>query len=132
DLPLQALFRAYVEARLLEQWMGTKVLRLDDRPLGAYRFETTDPKGTIHLFQGCIHELEIDRKISRTFEMVGTPYPVQFEIMEFEPLGPSRSRLVMQVLYRSVEDRDNILKLPFAQGINWAHDRLQQIMEHFK
>ena len=28
DLPLELLFKAYIEPELLEQWMGTKVLKL--------------------------------------------------------------------------------------------------------
>ena len=29
DLPLELLFKAYVEPEIVEQWMGTKVLKLD-------------------------------------------------------------------------------------------------------
>ncbi len=33
----------------------------------------------------------------------------------------------MHVIYESVAQRDQVLKLPFAQGINMAHDRMQEI-----
>jgi len=31
DLPLELLFKAYAEAELVEQWMGTKVLKLESK-----------------------------------------------------------------------------------------------------
>ena len=56
DLPLELLFKAYVEADIVEQWMGTKVLKLESKKHGSYQFETTDPKGNKHGFNGVIHE----------------------------------------------------------------------------
>jgi hypothetical protein len=34
----------------------------------------------------------------------------------------------MHIVYKSVADRDNMMKLPFAQGINMAHNRLQDVV----
>lgn len=34
----------------------------------------------------------------------------------------------MHVVYKSVAIRDQLLKLPFAQGINMAHNRLQEVV----
>ena len=31
DLPLELLFKAYVEPEIVEQWMGTKVLKLENK-----------------------------------------------------------------------------------------------------
>lgn len=132
DLPPGLLFRAYVEPNLVEQWMGTKVLQLESRKHGSYQFETTDPKGNKHGFHGVIHEFVPDRKIARTFEMEGTPYGVQLEIYEFEQLGEDRSKLRMHVIYESVEKRDEVLKLPFAYGINMAHNQLEDIVGKLK
>src|SRR5688572_12997321 len=79
DLPLELLFKAYEEAEIIEQWMGTKVLKLENKDHGSYRFETTDPVGNKHLFHGVIHEFAPDQRIIRTFEMENTPFPVQLE-----------------------------------------------------
>ncbi|PQJ08789.1 ATPase [Flavipsychrobacter stenotrophus] len=128
DLPLNLLFKAYVEPALVEQWMGTKVLKLDSRKHGSYQFETTDPKGIKHGFSGVIHELIRDKKIVRTFEMDGTPFGVQLESYKFEQLTSDTSKLTMHVIYESVTIRDQILQLPFAQGINMAHNRIQDIV----
>lgn len=125
ELPLELLFKAYMEPEIVEHWMGTKVLKLENRRHGSYQFETTDPKGNKHRFNGTIHEFIPDQKITRTFEMESAPFPVQLEYLEFEPLENNRSKLSMHVVYRSVAVRDQILQLPFVQGINMAHQRIE-------
>jgi len=128
DLPLELLFKAYEEAEIVEQWMGTKVLKLDNKKQGGFQFETTDPKGNRHRFGGAIHEFIPNKKITRTFEMENTPFGVQLEFLEFEKLTDDTSKLTMHVIYRSVAVRDQILQLPFAQGINMAHNRIEEIL----
>ena len=132
DLPLELLFKAYVEPDIVEQWMGTKVLKLESKTHGSYQFETTDPRGNKHRFNGVIHEFALDRKITRTFEMEQTPFGVQLEFLEFKKLTGDTSRLTMQVVYRSVALRDQMLRLPFAQGLNMAHDRIQDVVSKLK
>jgi uncharacterized protein YndB with AHSA1/START domain len=132
DLPLELLFRAYAEPEIVEQWMGTKVLKLENRQHGSYQFETTDPKGNKYGFNGTIHEFSPDRRITRTFEMENTPFGVQLEFLEFERLTDDTSKLNMHVVYRSVAIRDQVLQLPFAQGINMAHNRIQDIVNKLK
>jgi uncharacterized protein YndB with AHSA1/START domain len=133
DLPLELLFKAYIEPDIVEQVMGTKVLKLENKKHGSYQFETSDAKGNV-LFQanGVIHEFSPNRKITRTFEMQNTPFGVQLEIYEFEKLTDDRSRLNMHVIYESVAQRDQVLKLPFAQGLNMAHNRIQEIVGKLK
>ena len=129
DLPLELLFKAYTEAELVEQWMGTKVLHLENKQHGRYQFETTDAKGNV-VFRanGAIHGFIPNRQITRTFEMENAPFGVQLEFLEFESLSEDTSQLNMQIVYRSVEHRDKMLQLPFAQGINMAHNRLQEVL----
>jgi uncharacterized protein YndB with AHSA1/START domain len=132
ELPLELLFKAYEEADIVEQWMGTKVLKLENKKHGGYQFETTDPRGNKHGFNGTIHEFVPNRKITRTFEMENTPFPVQLEFLEFEQITNDSSKLTMQIVYKSVADRDQMLQLPFSQGINMAHNRIQEIVSKLK
>jgi uncharacterized protein YndB with AHSA1/START domain len=133
DLPLELLFKAYEEPEIVEQWMGTKVLKLENKRHGSWQFETADPQGNV-VFRanGVIHEFSPNRKITRTFEMENTPFGVQLEFYEFEKLTDDTSKLNMHVIYESVAQRDQVLKLPFAQGINFAHNRLQDIVSKTK
>jgi len=132
DIPLELLFKAYSEPHLIEQWMGTKVLKLENKRHGSWQFETTDPKGNKHGFNGTIHEFIQNEKITRTFEMDNAGFGVQLEFLEFETLTDKTSQLTMHVVYRSVAIRDQILQLPFAQGINMAHNRLEKILTQLK
>ncbi len=133
DLPLELLFKAYADPAIVEQWMGTKVLKLESKKHGSYQLETTDAQGkAVFQANGVIHEFNLNRKITRTFEMENTPFGVQLEIYEFERLTDATSRLNMHVIYESAAQRDQVLKMPFAQGINMAHNRLQDIMSNLK
>ena len=131
DLPVELLFKAYVEPEIVEQWMGTKVLKLETKKHGSYRIETSDPKGNFAFrASGVIHEFIPERKITGTFEMEDTPFGVQLEVYEFEKLTDKTSKLTMHVIYESVAQRDQVLQLPFAQGINWAHNRLEDVLKN--
>ena len=133
DLPLELLFKAYVEAEFIEQWMGTKVVKLESKKQGSYTLEKKDDQGNV-VFKadGVIHELIPNKKIIRTFEMANTPFGVQLEVYEFEKLTNDTSRLNMHVIYESVAQRDQVLQMPFEQGLNWAHNRIEEVMSVLK
>jgi len=132
ELPVALLFKAYTESEILEQWMGTKVLKLENKTHGGFQFETTDPRGNKYRFNGAIHEFIADKKITRTFEFENMPFDVQLEFLEFEKLTDDTSKLTIHTIYRSVEHRDQVLQMPFKQGINMAHNRLQEIAAQLK
>ncbi len=133
DLPVNLLFKAYTEPGLVQQWMGNKVLKMENKAHGSYQFETTDDQGNV-LFRanGSIHKITENQNITRTFEMENMPFPVQLEFLDFEPINDETSKLSIKIVFRSVADRDNLLKLPFAKGINMAHNQLQKIFNGSK
>jgi len=133
DLPLELLFKAYEEPEIIEQWMGTKVLKLENKKHGGWQFETRDAQGNVVLrTNGAIHEFSPNRRIIRTFEMENTPFEAQLEFLEFEKLTDDTSKLTMQIVYRSLALRDQMLQLPFAKGINMAHNQLQRVVSKLK
>lgn len=129
DLPLELLFKAYAEPDLIAQWMGTTVLKLENRQHGGYQFETSDEQGQV-MFRahGAIHEFTTNRRIVRTFEMENAASGVQLEFLEFAALSPNTSKLSMHIVFRSAEHRAQLLQLPFAYGLSMAHNRLEDIM----
>ncbi len=132
DLPLELLFKAYEDPKLFEQWMGTKVLKMENKKHGSYAFETTHNGSVVFRANGTIHEFIPNQKITRTFEMENTPFPVQLEYLEFEKLTEETSKLTMQLIFKSVQFRNQLLQMPFAQGLSMAHDRLQEIVNASK
>jgi uncharacterized protein YndB with AHSA1/START domain len=128
NLPLELLFKAYEDPEIVAQWMGTKVVKLENKNHGSYRFQTSDQQGNIVFSaNGTIHEFVPNQRIVRTFEMENTPFPVQLEFLVFEKLTDHTSKLTMQIIYKSIADRQQMLALPFAQGLNMAHNRLEGI-----
>ena len=132
DLPLDLLFKAYEDPELFERWMETKVLKMENRKHGSYAFETSYDGNVVFRANGTIHEFVPNQKITRTFEMENTPFPVQLEYLEFEELTDETSRLTMHIVFKSIAFRNQLLRMPFAQGINMAHNRLQEIISKLK
>lgn len=135
DLPVELLFLAHTDPELFGQWMSheygtTRMVKLECRNHGGWRFETTDGEGKL-LFaaNGVIHELVPDQRIVRTFEMENSGFPAQLEFLEFESIGKDQSRLSMQQVFKTIELRDQLLKMPFAHGLSMAHDRLEFVIQ---
>ncbi len=132
NLPVELLFKAFEEPELFEQWMGTKVLKMENKKHGAYAFETSHNGEVMFRANGTIHEFVPNQKITRTFEMENTPFPVQLEYLEFQEEGNENSRLIMHIVFKSTEFRNQLLQMPFAQGLNMAHNRLQETLNKLK
>jgi uncharacterized protein YndB with AHSA1/START domain len=138
DLPLELLFKAHAEPEIIEQVMSNpyataKVLKFEAKKHGSYQLESTDAQGkVVFRSNGVIHEFSPNKKITRTFELEHAPFGVQLEVYEFESLTDNTSKLNMHVIYESVAQRDQVLKLPFAQGINMAHNRIQEVVSKLK
>lgn len=118
--------------------MGTNVLKLENKNHGSWQFETTNAKNeVVFRAHGVIHAFIPNQKIIRTFEMENAPasadrFGVQLEFLDFEPLTNRTSLLKIHTVYRSVASRDQMMQLPFAQGLNMAHNRLQAVMSQFR
>lgn len=130
DLSLELLFKAYEDAEIVEQWMNTKVIKLENRKHGSWKFETSHDGQVVFSANGVILEFIQNEKITRTFEMENSPFPVQLEFLTFEEVGNDKSKLTIQQIFKSVEYRNQLLKMPFAKGLSMAHDRLQNIFTH--
>ena len=133
DLPVDLLFKAHAEPEFLEQWMSNpyttaKALKFEGNKHGSYQLQSTDANGkVVFRSNGTFHEFIPNKKIIRTFEMEGASMGVQLEIYDFEKLTDNTSKLNMHVIFESTVIRDQLLKMPFAQGLSMAHDRIQEI-----
>ena len=138
DLPVELLFKAHVEPAIIEQWMSNpyataKMLKFEGKKHGSYQGESTDANGkVVFKSNGVFHEFIPNKKITRTFEMENAPMGVMLEIYEFEKLTDNTSKLKIHTIFESGAIRDQLLKMPFAQGLSMAHDRVQDIMSKQK
>ncbi|EKJ86081.1 uncharacterized protein YndB with AHSA1/START domain [Leptospira meyeri] len=129
DLPASLVYKAHTEPKLIEEWMGNKVLKFEAKNHGSWIYETKNPEGIV-LFRanGVFLNMIENESFVRTFEMENTGFPIQLEFFEFQKISENQSKLKMHIIYKSVEQRDQILKMPFAQGINMAHNHLEQVL----
>lgn len=132
DLPIELVYKAYTEAEFVAQWMGTRVIKLENRNHGSYAFETSHEGIVMFKANGTIHKLIPNQEIVRTFEMENMPIGVQLEFLNFEKVTEDKSKLIIQIIYKSEKHRAEQLKLPFAYGLNMAHDKLEEILKHLK
>jgi len=128
NLPVELVYKAYTESEFIAQWMGTKVLKLENRNHGSYEFETSHEGNVMFKANGTIHSLIPNQEIIRTFEMENMPIGVQLEFLNFEKVTENKSKLTIQIIYKSEKHRAEQLKLPFAYGLNMAHDKLQELL----
>ncbi|RAJ77383.1 uncharacterized protein YndB with AHSA1/START domain [Chitinophaga dinghuensis] len=133
ELPVDLLFKAHEDPEIIEQWMGTHVLKLEGKKHGSWQYQTKNQEGKV-MFQanGAIHEWIPNEKITRTFEMENMPFGVTLELITFEKLTDDTSRLHIHVIYESGDKRDQNLKMGMVQGINMAHDQLQTVAGKLK
>jgi uncharacterized protein YndB with AHSA1/START domain len=109
------------------------VLKFEGRRHGGWAFQTSGPDGSVVFSaNGVIHEFVPESLITRTFEMENSPFDVQLEFLRFEAIDDETSRLTMHSIFRSAELRDQLMQLPFAKGLNMAHDRLQEVVGRLK
>ena len=127
NLPVDLLYKAYSEAQFIEQWMGTKVLKLENKTHGSYEFETSYNGNVVFKAHGTIHEVIENQSIVRTFEMENMAIGVQLELLTFEAISNETSMLSIRIIYQSEKHRAEQMKLPFAYGLNMAHDTLEAL-----
>jgi uncharacterized protein YndB with AHSA1/START domain len=136
EAPRELVFRAFNEPEFLLQWMGpanmdTRIDQFDNRSGGSYRFVNKSPEGgAAFVFTGVIHEVAPPERIIRTFEFEGTPERgrVSLEFLTLAPLPRDRTRLQIQSIFRSVEDRDGMLQSGMEGGLNEGFSKLDELL----
>ncbi|GAB4421785.1 MAG: SRPBCC family protein [Bacteroidia bacterium] len=135
DAPRTLVFRAFSESDLLVRWMGprslsTRIDKLDNRSHGSWRFVHEDPSGHVFGFHGTIHEVTAPERMIRTFEFEGMPERghVSLECLTRSELPGNRTQLTIQVIYRSVADRDGHVQSGMEVGVVDSHERLDEVL----
>lgn len=129
NLPIELLYKAYTDAECLAEWMGTNVIKLDSKNHGSYRFETSFEGKVMFSANGTIHKMIENSSLIRTFEMENSNIGVQLEYLTFLKIDDNTSKLEIQIIYESEKHRAEQLKMPFAFGLNMAHDKLELIFK---
>lgn len=136
DAPRELVFKAFSEPDLIMQWMGPKemdtiVNKLDNQSHGSWRITHIDPQGNNHIFNGAIHEVAASERIIRTFEYEGMPDRghVSLEFLVLENMPVNCCKMTIQVIYKSVMERDAHIQSGMERGVVDSHDRLDALLK---
>lgn len=127
----EKVFRALTNADQLAQWWGprkyeTIIDEYEPRRGGCWRFIHKDGDGEWG-FNGVIHELLLNERITQTFEFEGMPGHVVLEQLK---LAPERegTRITTVSAFTSVEDRDGMVNSGMESGLTESYDRLEELV----
>ena len=132
DAPVERLFRAYTDPKLMVRWWGPRkyeiiIDKFDAKEGGSWRILNRDNEGNEFAFHGVYHEVT-PKRIVYTFEWEGLPDHVVLGIVTFEDLN-GKTKLTEKSIFESVEDRDGMLKSGMEEGTPEIMDRLAELVE---
>jgi uncharacterized protein YndB with AHSA1/START domain len=134
----ELVFKVFSDPKLIIRWLGPRNMTMkidyyDARSGGSYRYIHTDEKGNEYAFKGVIHELTAPERGIQTFEFEGLPEKghVSLDTSIFEELPGNRTRLTIQSIFRSVQDRDGIIAAGMERGITEGFSRLDELIIHY-
>ncbi len=130
--PIQKVFRAFTDPNILERWfMPTDrqlaITRFDPTAGGSYTFQLHHPEQG---FKGVFHEVVFEQKISRTSEFFGLPFKLDplLEIIHFETVNATETKVKIQMLCPSVEYRNGMLGANMQSTFDQTHQKLDEIL----
>jgi uncharacterized protein YndB with AHSA1/START domain len=136
EAPRELVFKAFTDPELLPKWLGPcdmtcRVETYEHKEGGFWRFIHTNTNGDAFGFHGVIHEITAPERLIRTFEFEGLPERghVSLETASFEALPGKRTRLTIESVFRSVMDRDGMIRSGMERGVNDSHARLDELFE---
>jgi uncharacterized protein YndB with AHSA1/START domain len=136
DAPRELVYRAFTDPKLVAQWFGprkytTTVDNMDARPGGLWRMVQRDEGGNEFAFHGVHHDVVAPERIVATFEFEGVPGHVLLQTVTFEALG-EKTKMVEQLLYQSVADRDGMVGAGMQEGSDESMDQVAELLVKMK
>ena len=138
DAPRELVYKAHIDPKLYVQWLGPhgyEMILETFEPVsgGKYRYIHKDKQGNEYGFHGTFHEMSEELMI-QTFEFEGLPERghVVLDTMRLEELPGNRTRVVIQSVYQSVEDRDGMVQSGMETGVREGYERLDDILTEAK
>lgn len=135
DSDRELIFKAFTDPYLYAQWIGpkglaTKIEIFEPRSGGSYRFLQKDKNGKVFAFHGVYHEVLNPVRIISTLEYEGlsTRGHVELDTVKFELLPGNRTKLTIQAIFQSVEDRDGMINSEMEKGVNEGFERLEELL----
>ena len=136
DAPRELVFKAYTDPKLFVQWWGPRryeniIDKFEPRSGGEWRVVQRGADGSEFGFRGVNHDVVAPERICQTFEYEGVPGHVALQTATFEDLG-NTTRLVAQIVFQSVMDRDGMVASGMKSGADESMERLAELLDKMK
>jgi len=136
NAPRELVFKAMTDPKIVAQWFGPReytntIDKMEVRPGGLWRFIQRDQNGNEFAFHGVHHDVVAPERIVATFEFEGVPGHVLLQTVNLEPLV-AKTRMVEQLVYQSVADRDGMVAAGMQRGSDDSMDRLAELLADMK
>jgi len=134
DAPLDRVFRAWIDPKLVSQWLGPKdtTMRIDAweaRTGGGYRYTAERGGEEIASFYGSFHEVRPASRLVQTFTYEGVPDGVSLDTTTFEEVEPGRTRVTILSVVDTMEKRDSIIASGMESGVIEGYEKLDALLE---
>jgi len=132
DAPRKVVYQAWADPEQMVKWLGPKgfagkIIKMDARPGGAYRFYMRDPEGGDHWNQGVFREIVVCERIVQTHSWAdaeGNPTsPETLLTVTFKDYGAKTRLTLHQAMFESVTARDG-----HRGGWTSTLDRLEEVL----
>ncbi len=131
NAPRSRVWRAYVDADQVAQWWGRGnrlVIEKHEPWRGGHWRYVEHADDAAHGFEGRYREVTPEERIVRTFEWDGMPAHVIIESVTFIDLGDGRTKLVIDSLFHTPDERDGMLESGMEGGMNESFDALDRLL----
>ncbi len=138
DAPRELVFKLTTDPKYIPQWWGprmytTSIDKADIRSGGEWRY-VQQANGQDFGFHGVYHEVLAPERVIDTFEWEGLPEKghVILETARYEELPENRTKLRIQQVFQSVQDRDGMVASGQKEGLEESYERLDELLAKLK
>ena len=134
DAPRALVWRAWTQPEHVARWWGsramgtTRVVKLDVRAGGEWRFEQTAPDGTVFAFIGKYIEVAAPERLVNTFALEGMfEDKTVIETHRFEE-ADGKTHYSCVTRFDSIEDRDGMVASGMEAGAQESMNQLEELL----
>ena len=137
DASRELVFKAHITPDLYGQWIGPRKFtvtfeKFEAKNGGSWRYTFKDMDGHELSFHGVFHEVKSPEKIVGTFEFEGEHGYVVLNATTFESLPGNKTKLTVQSVFQSIEDRDGELRFLTEDGLEDIFSKLDEVLKKMK
>jgi uncharacterized protein YndB with AHSA1/START domain len=95
---------------------------------GHWRFVEHAPDGSLDGFEGRYRQVVAPERAVQTFEWDGMPGYVSVQTAVFEDLGDGRTKLTVDVVFPTTEERDGMMGSGMKDGMDMSYATLDTVL----